>query len=232
MQIVVDHRELKSGVAAYLQDNTDATIHFAQLPLGDYCIDDLFLFERKTLPDLLASIKDGRIFRQVCRLASSPYRSVIILEGSSSDILQSQMSREAIQGVLIQISIFLRIPVLRAKDAEETAKLILFTRNQSQKLSGEVNGTRHFPHKRPQAKHKTQLYILQGIPGIGPKRAQVLLDHFASVEAVFSASEEELLHVGGINRKTARTICWAVKEQLVDYKKDSPASIIDDLPLF
>lgn len=212
MEILIDHRELRSGVAGYLQKRLDAEIRFEQLSFGDYCIDGLYLFERKTLPDLIASIKDGRIFQQACRLACAQQRSIIILEGTTSSIKRSKMQRESIQGVLIQISIFLGIPLLRSKDAEETAKLIIYTAGQAQKLIGQPNHIRHIPHKRPKTKFKTQMYILQGIPGIGPKRAKALLNHFETIEAIFCASSDEITEVSGINKKTAQTISWAVKE--------------------
>ena len=211
-KIQVDTRESQAHVADYLQKYADVDITFQNLPVADYAVNDMFLFERKTLPDLVASIKDGRVFKQACRLAAVPQRSVFILEGSSACLRRSNMHRAAIQGLLIKISVFLSIPVIRAKDAEESARLILYTVRQSQKLTGSANHTRHFSHKRPQAKQKTQQYILQGIPGIGPSRAEALLNHFNSVEAIFSASAEELSTVSGINQKTADTICWAVKE--------------------
>ncbi len=211
-KIRVDHRESQSGVVGHLKELTEVDVSFQNLPVGDYCINDLFLFERKTIADLLASIKDGRIFRQACRLAAVPQRTLIILEGGSAAMNQTKMRREAIQGVLIQISVFLGIPLLRAKDAEETARLIVYTVRQSRKLTGHVNYARHFPQKRPKVKQKTQLHILQGIPGIGPNRAAALLDYFDSIEAIFSATTEQLTAVSGINQKTADTIRWAVKE--------------------
>ncbi len=212
MEILIDYREARAGVAEYLGQLSNVSIQFEQLTVGDYEIDGLFLIERKTLPDLLASIKDGRIFDQACRLAATQQRAIFILEGTSAAIQRSQFRREAIQGVLIKISVFLGIPLLRSKDAEETAKLIFYTYNQSKKLSGMNLYSRHFPHKRPTTKFKTQLHILQGIPGIGPERAKALLEHFESVQAIFSASSEEISAVSGINKKTADAICWAVKE--------------------
>ncbi|RLA25849.1 MAG: nuclease [Gammaproteobacteria bacterium] len=219
-KIQVDTRESRAHVADFLQKYAEVDITYQHLPIADYAVNDMFLFERKTLPDLIASIKDGRVFKQACCLAAAPQRGVFILEGSSACLRGSNMNRAAIQGLLIKISVFLNIPVLRAKDAEESARLILYTVRQSQKLMGSTNHTRHFSHKRPQAKQKTQQYILQGIPGIGPARAGALLNHFASVEAIFSASAKELSVVSGINQKTAGTICWAVKEP--DIKLEYP----------
>jgi ERCC4-type nuclease len=66
---------------------------------------------------------------------------------------------------------------------------------------------------RPKNKRKRQLFILQGLPGIGPGRAGRLLDRFGSVEAAISASSSELQSVDGIGKSIADKIRWAVSEQ-------------------
>jgi hypothetical protein len=66
--------------------------------------------------------------------------------------------------------------------------------------------------KRPWGKLRTQLHILQGLPGIGPERARLLLEVFGSVEAVLTASEEALRSVDGIGTTTVKRICWAIRE--------------------
>ena len=73
------------------------------------------------------------------------------------------------------------------------------------------------PAKRPRGKRKTQLYILQGFPGIGPKRAQRLLEQFGSVESALMASVEDLTTISGIGTRTAEAIRWAVSEQSAAY---------------
>jgi len=81
-----------------------------RLTCGDYEVGERLLFERKTLADFAVSVKDGRIFRQGCRLAQSPRRGIIILEGTGNDIASSGMRREALQGALITLTVFLGIP--------------------------------------------------------------------------------------------------------------------------
>lgn len=68
------------------------------MPLGDFEVDERLLFERKTLVDLVASIKDGRLFSQACRMANGDRLAAIILEGTTRGLSQSGMRREAIQG--------------------------------------------------------------------------------------------------------------------------------------
>ena len=51
-----------------------------------------------------------------------------------------------------------------------------------------------------------KLYLLQGLPGIGPRMAKRMLEYFGSVENVFAADEQELTRVEGIGKKKAAKI--------------------------
>jgi excinuclease ABC subunit C len=48
--------------------------------------------------------------------------------------------------------------------------------------------------------------LLDDLPGIGPARKRVLLNHFGSPDAVVSASREELEAVPGMPGKIAREL--------------------------
>lgn len=75
---------------------------------------------------------------------------------------------------------------------------------------------------RPKGRKARQLYVLQGLPNIGKKRAEALLEHFGGVEAVMAASENELAEVDGIGAPIAEKIRNLVCEAEVPYriKKD------------
>jgi len=207
IRVVVDDREVNSPTVKKLKEIAEAEVIIQRLPLGDYEIDKTLLFERKTLLDLTASIKDGRLFRQACKLASSPMRSAIILEGTSKDIIASKMRREAIQGALITLTVVLGLPLLRSKDAEETARLMLYAAKQIRAIEFSALPRRV---KRPKGKHKIQLHFLQGLPGVGPERAKRMLDKFGSIEAVIIASQHDLMNVPGIGKHLANKIRWIV----------------------
>lgn len=207
IKIIADDREANSHTVLELQNMPGVEIMIQRLPLGDYEIDKSFLFERKTLIDLTASIKDGRLFKQACQLASSPMRNAIILEGTSKDLVDSKMRREAIQGALITLTIVLGIPILRSKDPQETARLMLYAAKQFKTI--QLRAVRR-QVKRPKGKRKIQLHFLQGLPGIGPERAQRMLDKFCSVEGVITAGLQELMDIPGIGIRLAKKIRWVV----------------------
>jgi DNA excision repair protein ERCC-4 len=188
VSIVVDDRETGSSVLQALRDLEDVKVTVRRLPLGDYLVDDRILFERKTLLDLAESIKDGRLFRQACRLAASPKKTVILLEGTAADLASSHMRREAIQGALITLSVILGIPLLRSLSPEESARLMLYTARQ---IQAAVSGAIPRKGARPKGKRALQLHILQGLPGIGPTRAERLLVRFGTVENVLQALPDD-----------------------------------------
>lgn len=147
----------------------------------------------------------------------APFKGVLILEGSSRDLQCIGIRREALQGALITTSLVLGIPVLRSMEPGETARLMVYAARQA-KLA--VAGGLHRPGYRPKGRRKRQLYILQGLPGVGSKRAAQLLDRFGSIQDVVNANLDELASVDGIGQSTAQKIKWAVCEPLAGYGAD------------
>lgn len=207
--IRVDDRESRSPVADFLRRSPDFSVTVTRLKSGDYLVDGRFLFERKTMPDLVAAIIDGRLFGQALRLARTPLRPAIILEGTARDLAASGMHWEAVQGALVTVALFFGIPLLRTRTPEETVRTMLFAARQEQALA---SGALPRPGYRPRGKRARQAYILQGLPGIGPERARRLLERFGSVEAVMKAGIEDLRSVTGIGERVADRIRWAVEE--------------------
>ena len=217
VHVVVDDREDGSGVPAALAERKDVTLTGDRLSVGDYLVDDWLRAERKTLPDLTRSIADGRLFRQASRLVSASQRAVVILEGTARDLTDSDMRREAIQGALLTLTLKLDVSLLRAKMPDETARLLVYAARQMRRTQDEAV-PRTAGGWRPSGKRKTQLYVLQGMPGVGATRAERLLEAFGSVEAVMTASAEELTAEDGVGDKTAESVRWAVEEPTVDYR--------------
>ena len=219
--VIVDDRESKSEVIKFLSETKNVSVDIKRLSLGDYLVDNRLIFERKTLNDFALSIIDGRLFSQAIRLASSKYNSVLLLEGTGKELTETGIRREAMQGALIAVSIVLGIPVLRSKSPSESAQLILYAARQIKSLArGAVQ--RH--GRRPKGKRKKQLFILQGLPGIGSERAARLLNEFGSVEAIITATSEELQSVEGIGENIAERIKWVIREEL------QPYGITDEFP--
>ncbi|MBN2097167.1 MAG: excinuclease ABC subunit UvrC [Candidatus Omnitrophica bacterium] len=61
-------------------------------------------------------------------------------------------------------------------------------------------------YHRKLRQRKMRVSSLDQIPGIGPKRKQLLLRYFKSLQAIREASIEELLKINGIDKSTAKNI--------------------------
>ncbi len=231
VHLVVDDRE-RAGetVLAALVAHGDAAIEIARLRVGDYRVERRVVVERKTAADFAASLIDGRLFRQAAALAMAPERAVLVLEGSDKDWQDIGVRHEAVQGALIAVGVFYGVVVLRSDGPEETARLLVYLGRQARRSA---HGGLPRSGYRPKGKRARQLFLLQGLPGVGPERAARLLERFGSVEAIMTASAEDLAAVDGIGEKTAAKMRWAVQETIAEYGMApmNPPSHTDDAGL-
>ena len=211
INIIADDRERKSDVIKSLLEIENVDVDIQRLSLGDYQVGRRMVIERKTLRDFAVSVIDGRLFRQMIYLANSKSDGVLILEGTSGDTVDIRVTREALQGALITVSLIIGIPVLRSKDPVETAYLMVYV---GRKIESMARGGVQRHGYRPKGLRSRQRFILQGLPGVGRERADRLLDRFGSVEAVISAGIDELQTVDGIGKSIAEKIRWAVSERV------------------
>ena len=202
VDVVIDDRE-PAGFVQLFMDSGAKSVKVERLSVGDFVVNQHWVFERKTISDLCASLIDGRLFSQAAKMSKLAGHPVIILEGSSKDADKSHVSRESVQGALITLSVFFSIPVLRALDSEEIVRLIDYTVAQAGRFQ-KSSVLRH--GYRPKRRKARQLYVLQGLPGIGRGRAEKLLETFGSIEEVVTADEDELADIDGIGKTTAKRI--------------------------
>lgn len=215
--ILVDDRELASSVPQFLRQLPGVEVRTQRLRVGDYEVANRCVFERKTMTDFAASVVDGRLFAQAQRLSRLEIPAAVILEGRGDQLAEVNVSREALQGAIISLSLVFGLPVLRAVDSAETARLVVYS---AQQLLRQERGGSGYHGRRPKQRRRLQLRILQSFPGVGPTKAQLLLDRFGSVEAVVRAGLEALQEVEGVGPKIATGIRDALREVPVAY--DSP----------
>jgi ERCC4-type nuclease len=211
IKILADDRECESGVIKAFSEIENVDVDIRRLPLGDYQIGDRMIVERKTLKDFAISIIDGRLFKQMIYMANSKLEGVLILEGTTSKSIEIGVTRQAMQGALITVSLIIGIPVLRSKNPAETAKLIVYIGRKIESIAND--GIQRHGYQ-PKGLRYRQRYILQGLPGVGRERADRLLDRFGSVKAVISAGIDDLQTVDGIGKNIAEKIKWAVSERV------------------
>lgn len=92
-------------------------------------VDTIILFERKTLYDLAASIKDGRYKEQSFRLSNAEIHNhniIYIIEGDLSryDEKRGRISKTALQSAMVSLMFYKGFSVFRTMNATETASFI------------------------------------------------------------------------------------------------------------
>ena len=108
LRIVVDDRERDEVLLRCLQDK--AIVARKRLSVGDYCVDESIIFERKSASDFARSLTDGRLFSQASRLLKSPERPAYILQGGSAEWRECGVRREALQGAIITLMLIFDLP--------------------------------------------------------------------------------------------------------------------------
>jgi DNA excision repair protein ERCC-4 len=141
-------------------------------------------------------------------MAHSGKNGLIIIEGDKSMVNTGSMSRKAVQGALILLTVFVGIPVIRSLNIKETASLLVDIINQCQQ--------RELPSLKPilsvsasvrfNKKQRQKLLMLQNISGIGTGKALALVYSFSTIENILNASPSDLIEVRGIGNKLAERI--------------------------
>lgn len=201
-RLVVDHAERTAPLLELVRASNEFAVQMGRLPTGDYLIDDSILIERKTSSDFLTSLIDGRLFPQVARLAHSRYRSLMLIEGPAAS-KGPDVHPHSVEGALVSIAAMWRLPVLHSSDADESCRLMRFLADQGSD-SREAALLRY--DRKPKRVATRRLFVLQGLPGVGPALARRLLAGLGSVEGVMTADTAMLEQVRGIGPKKAAQI--------------------------
>lgn len=201
--IKIDFREKDCGVGEILNQRYGVNVIEEILTIGDYVIGEEIVVERKTVSDFAQSVVDGRLFKQAKRMKHSFDWSLFVVEGNAGCNNTVNIHTHSVKGALVSVALRWQIPILFSANINETALILWLAAHQTIKAYKDI-----FPRqgRRPKRLYKKQLYILQGLPKIGPHLASALLNHFGSVETVITASEKDLIGVKGVGKKTANQI--------------------------
>jgi len=170
LKLVLDERETSLydkciSILTYANTNTSASstktsatiLEKRVLLLGDVAIQtddsqDVVLIERKSLQDLLASIKDGRYDEQSYRLHHSSgfhtHNIVYIIEGQYSTLRNPAVEKKIALSAMISLSLIKGFSVIRTNSLQETAEWICaaadklsrnFAKNKTLRFSNSPN---------------------------------------------------------------------------------------------
>ena len=198
--IIADHREKDNILVKQLVDK-GVRVKVEQLQFADYIIDGQIAVEFKQAEDFVSSLLDGRLMKQLGVLKESGMHVVLLVQGGDLYSVR-KVHPGAIRGALASIAVDFQIPILHSKDYDDSCELLLSLAKRCQ------GGKKEVPlhTAKPQSLTEQQEYVVQSMPGVGPKASRLLLNHFGCVWRIMTAGEKELLSVPGVGKKTVDQI--------------------------
>ena len=134
MKLILDERETSLYERCLQTPNPAIILEKVVLPMGDAIIktnDDkeMIIVERKSLQDLLSSIKDGRYKEQSYRLQNCcggmPHNVMYIIEGAFSQLRNPVLEKRIIYSAMTTLSAFKGFSVIRTSSVQETAEWLM-----------------------------------------------------------------------------------------------------------
>ncbi|MFN8484783.1 MAG: ERCC4 domain-containing protein [Anaerolineae bacterium] len=200
--IRVSGRERNSPVFPLVAAYPSVRVEAAPLATADYLLEGNIAVKRKEAADFVASIADRRLFRQVAAMQRDYDRVVLIVEGNLS-LYYTALPPDIVRSAIAFLSVTRGVSVVQTPNAEETAALLRVMSRQAHKgRDHEVS----FRVGKPRPADPSVVYLVEGLPGIGPRRARQLLECFGTPANIMRASREELMQAPGIGPKRAQQI--------------------------
>ena len=203
VRVVADERERRSGVPEEIQ-SLGAFVEYRVLEVADYVV-GRYAVERKTVRDFVNSLYSGRLFDQAHRIGEAYDAVFLLVEGDLWHELGRARNPRSLWGALISSVLDFGLNIFFAPNVKQTAQFV-FTL---------AKGGRHIGSEGPPLivrKPKTidvrriQLSILSSMPGVGPRMAERLLEHFGSLRSVFAASATEMSVGAGLGKSRALSL--------------------------
>ena len=210
MKIIIDEREAslheKCNAVIQIGDLKNISIIKQVLPLGDVLFksnDDVLIciIERKSLNDLLSSIKDGRYEEQSYRLSHngecSLHQVIYLIEGMMST-LRTPQEKKLVYSCIASLNCFKGFSVMRSNSIQETAEMLVWMADKIDRKSAKtpiVTCTNEIATINTEQNYCTVVkkikkdnitpdnigeILLCQIPGISSTTAIAIMQHFTS----------------------------------------------------
>jgi ERCC4-type nuclease len=178
-------------------------------------------FQRKTLPDLNASLQDGRLYRELSQLSVSAtvLHAFLIVESAfttTTDNLyytETNLSTSTLRSLIVKFHVqgIGFIPTRNLDDTLYTVNTV--SRYLSSGRAGTISRPKQVTNSWGQTTNEEYgVFLLQSFPGIGPKVARSIYRHFGTVPIRWAVDAAALAQVPGVGRKRAETLLAALSQ--------------------
>lgn len=247
MKIILDCREqrlensLKSALEKYnnkhnntaniKRKNNNITIDLVvqNLIIGDiHILNDnnelLSIIERKTIKDLLSSLRDGRYKEQSFRLNECELenkRICYLLEG-----VPLVENKNVVNGCMVSLAINKGFSLLTSKNIDETADLLIkiCEKIDNSSIKKDYSEAVHISKKSQTTKDNISEIMLTQIPNVSMNIAKIVCEKYNSIKQLINALEEnreclndlKYTNKSGQERKVSKTAIKNIVEYLLE----------------
>lgn len=219
MKLQIDNRESNTRISSACQFFEDYDIEVGNYPVGDFIFEGKVVFEYKTAPDIVSSIIDGRVFRQVERMKQYPFHYVIVVGNVAEHINErnanywnrrNQVKQFTVRnylGALARLQIESR--VIHVDNNQQAWIIMDFLTKKLLDKNPNVRGVDRpkATLSDPIATFLSCIYINDS-QRLGIKTAIMIREylHLESLNDLLQVTYEDLVGVKGVGSKTARRI--------------------------
>jgi ERCC4-type nuclease len=225
MKLLVDHRE---RTMLKLVEDVCEEVVVTQLIIGDYLLiseSECIVVERKTVNDLLSSIRSNRLWDQLLRMMKTEKvdgylvkRRILLIHGTFENYFKSLdyelennlfVYWSQLMGAYMEIVYVYNTPIIHVEsDIAFKAFMRILIKRESAGKNDKFPGAKWY---RKTAKADLPIkdrkkYILSSLPYIGNQLATNLLANFNSISSIACAQVEDLQKVPKIGKKKAELI--------------------------
>ncbi len=212
--IIIDNREKRSIVPKQLE-NMNVPIEFTKLEVGDYVIGN-WVFERKEASDYASSLISGHLNNQLYNMSFNFEVSTIIIEGFMSEALMHRRLKKEVYLSSMAGTILKRSPdgkqgiinMVSTETPFDTAIFLKYFHDKCENYEPRLPEMERINFSKAQR----MKYLVASFPNIGPRKAELLLEKFGSIQQLVNAEIEEMIKVKGIGKKIAKNIYDFVRE--------------------
>lgn len=164
--------------------------------------------QRKAVSDLVSSLRDGRLQRELRQMVELDH-AVLLIEGhwkwSKRGVHErTGYSRREYNGLVLSVQSF-GIWVVTSESVEDTADYLLqmeswFAKPEHESLL-----------RKPKAKVPEAIHILSHFDGISLTRAKAIYEWFGRVPLRWDTTKEEMLRVPGLGKVTVEKLWKAIQ---------------------
>ncbi|KAJ2056197.1 DNA repair protein RAD16 [Coemansia sp. S146] len=206
--IVVDVREFYSPLPSLLHA-AGFTVVPRTIAVGDYILHDHLCVERKSLPDLIQSLRSGRLFNQAEAMIAHYSYAVLLIEfemntSFSLQAIGSLNPEIALNSINSQLTLlvltFPRLRIVWSSSPHETASIFAELKRDAAEPDVDravAMGQDDCSVEKESIYAPHPIALLQSLPGVTLRNYQALAKKFKSVSDICAVSQDDLTLVLG-----------------------------------